>query len=218
MLSKSNSTSNLPSLFRKIFLTARRPSATISATPAFFVDDFDSTYDFSLDRVDARAGLGLGHPSSSSLNTIADPVVVSSPQPDMKKKKKGIFGLSLFSRTPASPVSTVPSAFASAFPYPSPLDRPLYPKATESPVSPSHTTTMSRAAAHTLRPASFPRRFLYAIPEELPSPCLDGPSPRLGSPLLGSLPRHRGPLLVFDPITDSFSFYRSPLLGPPPSF
>ncbi|TRM60305.1 hypothetical protein BD626DRAFT_504890 [Schizophyllum amplum] len=66
---------------------------------------------------------------------------------------------------------------------------------------------MSRAAAHILRPVSFPRRHLYDIPEEMsPQPCT------------GPLPPFYGPLLVFDRVTGKFRFDRGPFCPPSAPF
>ena len=95
----------LSNIFRSILTTARRPSEALPATPIVDLDD-DDVYDFPLDLVDDRAGLGLGYPSTSSvsISSLASravvpspapaPVVVPNPAPEAtatpkKQKKKG---------------------------------------------------------------------------------------------------------------------------------
>ncbi|KAI5892265.1 uncharacterized protein SCHCODRAFT_02287566 [Schizophyllum commune H4-8] len=236
----------LSNIFRSILTTARRPSEAVPATP--IAEDDDDVYDFPLDLVDDRAGLGLGYPSTSSLSISSlagravvtsspapapAPVVAPAPAPEaistpQKQKKKGIFGfvLPLFSAptvTPASPLlapalsytpfdsfssssrslaaflsSPAPSSYSPSSPIPS------------SPTPPSPNLAMLRAAAHVLRPVYFPRRPLYDIPEEMPSPRLLSPIPPIA--------RHRGPLLVWNAETQTFGFYRSPLLTSSPVY
>ncbi|KAL1713591.1 hypothetical protein EV715DRAFT_295945 [Schizophyllum commune] len=235
----------LSNIFRTILTTARRPSEAVPATP--IAEDDDDVYDFPLDLVDDRAGLGLGYPSTSSLSISSlagravvpsspalapAPVVAPTPAPEAtsapKKQKKSIFGLPLplFSTraiTPASPLLAPTSSFTAFDSFSSSsrslaafLSSPntsLYNPSSPIPSSPTPSSpnlAMLRAAAHALRPVYFPRRPLYDIPEEMPSPRLLSPIPPIA--------RHRGPLLVWNPETQTFGFYRSPLLTSSPFY
>ncbi|KAL1754612.1 hypothetical protein FB107DRAFT_275615 [Schizophyllum commune] len=237
----------LSNIFRSILTTARRPSEALHVTPIVDLDD-DDVYDFPLDLVDDRAGLGLGYPSTSSLSisSLASravvpspapaPVVIPNPAPEAtatpkKQKKKGMFSFSLFSTTATAPASPLlaPAASYTAFDSFSSSSRSLaaflsspnlssYNPSSPMPSSPipssstpaSPNLAMLRAAAHLLRPVYFPRRPLYDIPEEMPSPRLLSPIPPIA--------RHRGPLLVWNPETQTFGFYRSPLLTSSPFY
>ncbi|KAL1744722.1 hypothetical protein HDZ31DRAFT_82484 [Schizophyllum fasciatum] len=244
---------NLSSLLRSIVFVAKNSSAVVDGTTSSV--DEDSPTDLSLNLVDARAGLGLGHPSTSSQSiaslagrVAAPPAPIPTPALASKKKSKTLFGLPLFS-TPASPMLpplTGLSAFDSFTSSAQSLQAYLESPNPASPTPTSPNPAYSRGAAHALRPAFFPRRVLYDIPEEasssalssspLPSPSsLPSPSPLLmsspfllPSPLLmpspgllsplPALPRHRGPLLVWNPESQTFGFYRSsPLLTSAPA-